>query len=311
MENEMNVVTVPTMAINDPSLSPTPIPDQFSGKWEDMAKDMAAMAGNGEVTPIEVITPKQDEPMGQVAPVQTAQAPSTVTPEVPDKFKAPDCKLDEGKIIKSYLDLEKAWGRAQSAKNLPQVPFQQAQQQQVQPQATTEPQSFEAQVEQDLKTYGAGPVLARLFQSAREAARADLTNELQDVRSLHENEIRTRELQAIAKHDPFVFTEEGFNTLKSIRESRPWINSSPEPWKQAYREYLADKAMNVQLGNGSQVFMPNPKAVTAPVGPVTAANRAPQSTVKLETQADILNYVATLTKDQEAEFWRRSGFKWK
>ena len=323
MGSDMQATVDNVVAINEPgSVGKVEVPPEFSGKWGDFGKDMAAIAAEqpqpaeaGELTELVVevpappATPEPVQPKAAEVQPEAAATPEQQAQRVPDKFKTPDGQLDQERLLKSYSDAERELKRLQNAARAPlQDPNQAAPNQQATPQV---PQTFEAQLEQDVKAKGIGPVLAQLFYAARESALQGAMQEIEGLREVHEQQVRGEELKAIAKRDPWVFTQEGLTTLTEIRKTRPWVNQSPEPWKEAYRSFLADRAMGISSGNGQQVQTPTPKAATAPPGSVAAANRTVEPTIKLDTQEAILAHVATLPKDKEAEFWKKAGFKWR
>ena len=99
---------------------------------------------------------------------------------------------------------------------------------------------------------------------------------------------------------------EGFETLARLRQDRPWINQSPMPWTEAYRQHLGDQEMKRRLG--ASVSTPTPKPVTAPPPPVTAAPRAPaQPALNLNDPDAITRATAGMTPDQEDAFWASQG----
>ena len=323
MGSDMQATVDSVVEINDPgNIGKIEVPPEFSGKWGDFGKDMAAIAAEqpqpakaGELTELVVetpappTTPEPTQPKAAEVQPEAAATPEIKAQSVPDKFKTPDGQLDQERLLKSYSDAEKELKRLQNAQRTP-AQDQLAPAQPATPQVQQVPQTFEAQLEQDVKARGIGPVLAQLFYAARESALQGSMQEIQGLREVHENQIRGEELKAIAARDPWVFTREGLQTLTDIRKTRPWVNGSPEPWKEAYRSFLADRAMGSN-GNGQQVQTPTPKAPTAPPGSVGAANRTVEPVLHLDSQEAILAHVATLPPDKEAEFWKKAGFKWK
>lgn len=252
-------------------------PPQFSGKPQDFEKDMALLAQQQGMTvaPPEAPALNPEPQTGQPDQPQ-AQEPQPV--EVPDKFKKPDGSVDTDKLDKSTQNLAEKLAKfrqmerdftQQSQKAKPPVQPVQS----VSEAISEVPKTFEEQIEADLKKEGAGKVLAKLFAAAKEAAKAEALTDVNDLRQQAELDRRQREVERIAQVDPWVLSEQGMNTLFKIRQDKPWLNGAPSPMEAAYREYVADQALTQR--RGSQVSMPNPRGVTAPVVPATPVNRAP------------------------------------
>lgn len=278
----------------------------------------------GEVGPIEVDSNQQVQ---ETLPLP-AQSPALQTEsadkqqELPSnlrKFANKDGTLNREKLVKSYLELEKTLKRSQN-QNMAQVqpPDMIAPVQPVQQPMFVAPTPISNQVAIDLQSQGfdantaqrLAPVMVKLAEAQYAAAVTQAESSIESLRQNHEERIRREELQAIAEHDPMVFTDEGFQILKSYREAKPWINQSPEPWKEAYRQYVADRAMQgiTQKIAGQQVYTPNPKAVTAPPAPVTAASRAMAGVLpKFENIGQLNSYLDKLTHSQQEAFWNLQG----
>lgn len=320
---EMSVETPQEVQVGAPIVSELLAPKvEISGKWSDFASDMAKLAdeqGQAEASlplaqpvpavELQAVPTQPEQPQAVVTQPEVKPEAKPVEAKVPDKFLRPDGTPDVERLTKSYLAAEKELKRAQNrAPQAPQAP----QLSQSAPEATPETTPFAAQLDKDIQQYGAGRVLERLFSAAKDAARSEALQEVHGLREKAEDESRVRELEAIAKRDPFVFSEEGLRVLTAYRQDKPWINASPEPWKEAYRQYLADRQERAMTQTpGQQVSTPNPTKATAPITPVAAAGRVMSApTVKLDSKEDILTYVKTLKPEQEAEFWKKSGFKW-
>lgn len=296
----MEVVTVPQVQIGGDALPPAN-GKGFSGDWKNMSQDLANIAAEisakqpqvQDTTPIMEPVQPQDKPTDQAI-----AAPATPeTAKVPDKFLKSDGTVDQDRLLRSYVEAEKALKRAQ---NKPDQAYQ--------PEPTTAvPGSFEAEIETDLQKLGAGKTLAKLFNAARQAGYQDARAEIGSFVERFEDYARTTELRAIGERDPWVFTDQGFNTLKSIREGNPWLNASPEPWKTAY--LLAKGQGVISTSPTSQVQTPTPKAVTAPPAPVTAADRTAPQTLKINDPNQLKTYLANLTPDQEKAFWSKFGLR--
>lgn len=314
------------------------VSDNFSDNWADMGKEMAkidleqggqpqAQAAPQVPEPAPVVEPQQPAvtepvqppaPASQPAPEATATQEPTKPVAVPDKFKDASGSLDQEKVLKAYNESVKEMFRAQEAEKrarqavqapvVPPVPVQP-----VQPQ----PSSLDIQLAQRLASRGLdpqvsnilGPEMAEIGRMAYEAARAEAEARFEQVHQAQVERQQQDELAAIAKNDPWVFSPEGFNTLTQIRQSLG-LNS----WRQAYREHLADRALSqMQMQTPSpQVPTPSPKPPTAPPAPVGGAARGSSTSqpVRLQTRQELEAHLATLTEAQEAQFWKRQGYKW-
>ena len=342
--SEMTVSTgVPEVTIGSGSLTGQKAPEGFSGKWSDMASDMAAIAkemGQAEtptqpapVTPQAVVTPTPlPAPATQTVQPQTApqtSAPAAVVPpvaaipEVPEKFRGADGKLDPEKLLKSYSAAEKELGRkanelnqlksAPTAPTPPAIPANAAQ--------TGNPGNLtplELQVARDLFNSGAGyteaqaiataRVQVRLMDAASGLATERAMGEVAQLREAQTEQRRVAELQAIAKTYPEVLTPQGYEALVKVREENPWINASPEPWKTATLIHLGQKGM--LQGQPGAVSIPTPTGAQ-PGQPLPVSPSGPVSNpIQLNTPQQIEAHVKTLTPTQEAEFWKTAGFKW-
>ena len=288
---------------------PTPI--EFSGKGKDFAADMALLKAELEPAPVvPAPTPEATQP--------ATTAPATAPATVPDKFKDAEGNLDAAKLEKStasaqealtkYLALEKELRQKANAvsglKNqAPQIAA---------PNEAPAPATpFAAQLEADMAKYGAGVVLERLFEAAKETAKNEV---LSDVKAEREERLERKsreELSEIAKFDQGVLTPEGLDRLAQIRAERPWMEKAPNPTSEAYKVYLAEQVLKARQ---TGTVLPNPSGLTAqpkavPVGP--APRVVVQSAPKLESQADIEAHIRSLTPAQEAAFWKSRGLRFK
>lgn len=306
---EMQIESVGTTSV-PAATSPNIEPDFKPGNF--MA-DIAKMAAKEAAAAAPVPTPKEE-----VAPVQpeiTATAP-VIAPEVPEKFRGADGLLDAAKVEKStadaqaalekYLAMEKTlrqtMNNVSGLKNA--APSVMAPAEVIAP-----PSSFAAQLEADMAKYGAGAVLERLFEAAKETAKNEV---LGDVRADREERLERKsreELSEIAKHDQGVLTPEGLEALARIRAERPWIEKANNPTSEAYKIYLADSVMKARQQG---TVLPTPKGLTAqpkatPVGP------APRTVVKsaepvLETMEQIEAHLKGMDTAQKAAFYASKGF---
>ena len=306
-DNEvMEVVTVPQVQMGDvvlPAANDKPV----SGEWSDFAQDLANIAAEQsknqpqveEVKPTQVqdTTPKEEPAQPpKIGNDQPTAAPATPeAAKVPDKFLNPDGSVDQDRLLGSYIEAEKALKRAQQKKPEAYVP---------QPAAPVN--SFEAEIEADLQKLGPGKTLAKLFDAARQAGYADAKSELETFVDRFESQARTAELKAIGAKDPWVFTDQGFSALKSIRESNPWVNQAPDPWKTAYLLFKGQSS--ISASPTPQVQTPTPKAVTAPPAPATAAVRT--QPIRIDDPEALKRHLAGLTKEQETKFWDKFGLRY-
>lgn len=283
----------------------------FSGKPEDFARDMEIL--RKAEAPAEPVAAAVETPTEEVTePAQPEATPQAdETPEVPAKFQTKDGKLDEGKLEKAtlsaeqqlakYLELEKQLsrkaqeiGKAKKGETVYTAP---------QAQADPSADPFEVQIESDVQKYGAGKTLAKLFHAAKDAAKAEMMAEVQEIKQYTELAKRERELREIAKNDPWVFSQQGMETLNKYRETHPWLNDSPTPWTAAYKAYLGDQAF--QQRTERQVTTPTPKNVKVPPAPITAAARSSAGTID---QARLVESLKKLTPEQEDAYWQKMGF---
>jgi len=286
----------------------TPAIEGFSGRPEDVEKDMALIKAQMS-KPQEIHAPApivQDPVQNPVVPEpvqpdgnQPPPAPATqqVT-EVPDKFKRADGTVDMEKLTTSYLEAEKALKKAQQA--APRPIQDQA------PGSPAVPNSLESQIEADIKQYGFGRVLVNLHNAAKDAAYAQARSDMDVVLAKNEENNRIAELKSIGEKDPWVLSEKGMNELMAIRQSNPWINQSPEPMRNAY---LFAKGIEVARSKSPapQVQTPNPKEPTPPSAAAGSVVRT--SPQKLDTPQKLQEYLKKLTPEQEQIFWKKQGLR--
>jgi hypothetical protein len=289
------------------------------------------------VTPAPVPVPPAVAPQPQAPPTtvqQPAITPAVVPPaaqvpvvEVPEKFRGPDGKLDEGKILKSYSELEREHSRKANA--LSQSQGQPAAQPQNQaPQGQPIPSNvafsdFEKQVAQDMINVAASlgqqmpPAFAlaqaRIQVSLMEAKhKADTSATFVRVSELEQRlkeQDSQSELKALARDNPWIISPQAMDQLAKIRfEEKPWINHSPTPWADAV-EILKGRGNPLTKGQNAPVI-PNPTG--GQQGQPLPATSAPKAAtpVVLNTPEDVKAYLKTLNPEQEAEFWNKQGLKW-
>jgi len=312
----------------------TPPKAELSFKPEDFAADIEKL--RAEANPASAVEVKPVITPTQAMPAQTTVSPqSAVTPTepeaqdpapvpqavaVPDKFKTPEGTLDKAKLEKSDADADKAllsylakekelkrkMNEVRQAENAylnpgnitPNIPSN-----------ATQPNpnlTFEQQLEADAQSKGFGVVAARLFAAAQEAAVEQMRKELNPLKQGFEDVATTRQLEAIGKSDPWVYTEEGVNSLTQILEEQPYLWQAPDPYKAAYKF----SGRSVIARSNSQVLTPNPTAkATAPVPSAVAANMTPQApSIQLNSKEAIDAHMKTLTTAQQEEFFVKMGF---
>lgn len=302
-------------------------------KPEDYAADIAKLAAEqGLPAPVAgaqpAPTPTQEMP-AQPAPTQ---AQATVTPtetkaqeptpahhvEVPEKFKTPDGALDTARLEKSTADADKALQtylvkEKELKRKINEV--RQAENAYLNPGNLPAPApgntalnpalTFEQQLEADAQSKGFGVVAARLFSAAQEAAVEQMRKELTPIKQGYEEAATTRQLEAIGKSDPWVYTPEGVGALTQILTDQPYLWQAPDPYKAAYMF----SGRSVTARSSSQVLTPTPTAkASAPVPTAVAANMTPQApTIRLDSRDAIDAHMKTLTTAQQEEFFVKMG----
>lgn len=340
--SEMTVSSgVPEVVIGSGSMEGAKPTINLSNDWN---KDLAAMAAESQpqtpaqpelatspaavtTTPAAPVVPAAQQTQPQTAPQASAPAavvpPVAATVEVPEKFRGPDGKLDQEKLLKSYTAIEKEFGRKANEVNaLKANPVSAVPQAQAAPAPVAQPPGnltpLELQVARDLFNSGAGyseaqaiataRVQVRLMEAASGLATERAMGEVSALREAQSAQTRIAELQSLAKNYPDVLTPKGYEDLVKVREENPWLNNSPEPWKAAAQILLGQKSLNGQAGT---VVIPTPTgAQTGQPLPVTPSSPNPTNALQLNTPAQIEAYVKTLTPAQEAEFWTKAGMKW-
>jgi hypothetical protein len=122
-----------------------------------------------------------------------------------------------------------------------------------------------------------------------------------NIEEFAQEQAMAAELKEIVARSPEIMSPKGLEELKRIRAENPEIKS----WKKAYVHYLGEKQFNNVAG--ASPVLPTPKAVTAPMVPVTAgirpttaANGVPVSGAELDRLLD------GLTPAQENAFWAKN-----
>lgn len=328
MEQEQTAVAtaVPEIHVEN---KVNPVPPEISTDPRDFQKEIQKIAEekggklvDGKFVPNPPDGTQVPEPQAAPKPEDsTSQPQAGAQPEVkvPEKFLGKDGQIDQEKLqkstvnaeeaIKKYLEKERELRKLQNeVHGLEKIPPPQPQ---PQPQAQVPGAITPDAINEALRrTSNPGQVMYELAQLAAEdgyrRALSDFRSEIGSIRDRVESDQRTRELKTIADKDPWVFSVEGIQKLSEIRQAKPWLNNAPEPWKEAYLSYLADK----QLGQASQVQMPNPAPTTvkAPATPVGGANRVqaqvPNFSDLANDKARLNAYLDTLTPEQQKSFWK-------
>ena len=309
-----------TLTVPDSAAMPaTPAPTaELSFKPGNLMADLELLRqemGTAETVtapPQAVQVPTKTEPVTK-EPEQSATTPAT---PIPDKFKNPDGTVNQEKIEKSTLNAEEAYAKfaeiekkmrqAQNAvatlKQAPVAPAPAVPQVPITQNLTP----LELTMAQDLINESAALGIqldqrlaiaqARVMAKGLEAKNAYQMDVTTQIRERLEDQDRRMELEVIAKHDQWVLSPEGIETLSRIRQERPHVNASDRPWRTAYREHLADQAMK-QTTQG-QVLNPTPTGQTAkapptPVGPAPRVVVKPSEPV-LQTKEQVDAHLATL-----------------
>lgn len=296
---------------------------EFSGKPGDLEKDLALLAKEQEAAA--PASPEASQ-VAQNQPEITATAPVTV----PEKFKDENGQPDAARIEKSTVDAEVALAKyLEKERALRQKMNEVSQLSKVIPQSTAPVSpaavpvpltAFEIAVANDLineaRAFGYEMPQGQAIAQARvqvKMAEARASHEQSLTESLRiklEDQERRTELESIAKNDPSILSPEGIEALSQIREKNPWINNAPQPWSMAYNLHLAEQTKAARLKG---TVLPTPtgstaKAPPAPVGPAPRVVVAPKGP-DLTSKEDIDSHVKTLTREQEAAFWRSKGLK--
>ena len=308
----------------------TPVKEEsLSFKPEDFANDMAKLAAESD-TPT---TPTADTPapIAEVAPTPPVQPEkATATPEatkveVPEKFQKPDGSIDTEKLAKStlsaeealnkYLTMEKDLKRKQNELRVKDNPYLA----QPAPQAPTAPQipvdvPFSQRVSQDIAAQGVDPALAqalspvliKLFTAAEESAYERSQVRVNNLEQVSAENTTRQQVEAIGKRDPWVYTKEGSDALARILDEQPYLWNAKDPYKAAYVHYKGNQSVASQ--SVPQVSTATPTArPSAPVPTGHAAAPAPTPVI-LNTKAEIDAHLATLTPQQQSEFFKKQGF---
>lgn len=218
-------------------------------------------------------------------PAQAQQAPPPAPAEIPDKFKTPEGTLDESRLNKSvvelekYLAMEKELSKVKAAQaapqtipqmpygypgmvvpppvpnqgmpQYPQTPYLQA------PYGVQQaPMTFEQKFNQDLSVDPGTSIIA-LTRAVQENIRQESQAKVSELEA-------KLELMELARQDPGILTQSGFERLVNIRQQNPWLSQSPTPWLHAYK-----------LSGGVPRQTPAPYAAQATAAPQQPRTQAP------------------------------------
>ena len=309
--------------------APTPAP-KMDGSRGDFAAFMASQSAPAAPAVESQPVPEQPQP-------ETTKAPATApVTEVPEKFKNPDGTIAEEKVVKSAAHAEQALAKAlelerklrqqqntnaalQRGAPVPAVPTPPA----AVP-ANIPLTPLEIQVAQDLINESAALGLqldqraaiaqARVQVRLMEAKHSAEVSMTESLRVKLEEQDRRRELEMIAKDDPWILSPEGIDALSKIREQFPHINSSVAPWSEAYDKHLALEAKKQRLAGQVPNPTPTARAAQLPATPVQAAPRVvvkaqPEFDTRGKTSEQISAYVASLPKAEQDAFYAKRGIR--
>lgn len=278
---------------------------ELSFNPNDFAADIAKIAAEQGIslnTAVEADVPVVEPPTTPVQPETATVTPEATKPEVPVKFQTPEGNIDIAKVEKStmaadealakYLEKEKELKRKINEVNTQKNAY-------INPPAAIAPtpeiqvnMSFAQQLDEDIKNQGAGVVLAKLFTAAQQAAEEKLRGELDGIKSVNAESQTRLQVEAIGKKDPWVYTQNGLDTLTKILEDQPYLQNAKDPYKAAYLYHKGSQSVVSQ--SSPQVLTPNP--IARPSAPVQTGQAASQTNVSIEGTFD------RMTNNQKAEF---------
>lgn len=311
-ETETNVI-VPAAPEADVKLSFDP--NNFAADMQKLAT-ASGMTIETPQEPIAIPQPTQPAQPEQAAITKPEEATHTEV-AVPEKFKTADGKVDKEKLNKSmanvdetlalYLAKEKELKRKMNEVKAQENAY-------LTPPVTKAPipeapinTNFAAQLEADVARDGFGVVAAKLFTAAQQSAVEQLKGEIDSLKGVNAENTTKQQIEAIGKHDPWVYTPEGLATLTRTLEEQPYLWQAADPYKAAYLYNNGLKNVAASRSN-SQVLTPTPTArPSAPVPTGQAANRTSAPVLKLDTKEAIDNHLKGLTPAQQSEFFKKAG----
>ncbi len=313
-ENNTQDVSSPSNGVGPTGIPP--VDNTLSFANENFAADMAKLEAESKGPAIETpATPTMPEQPVEQAPVTT----EATAVEVPEKFKTPEGKIDTAKVEKSlasaedvlakYLEKEKELKRKMNEvkkAELGLTPEQAANMANIQ----VSPE-FAASFEKDVQTMGLGAAIIRLnaatVKAAEEAAYSRAIKDIEGIKEMAANQTSKQQIEAIGKSDPWVYTEEGVNTLTNLLETQPFLRNAADPYKAAYVFYRGTS--NVASQTAPQVLTPTPQArPSAPIPTGQAAVLSNNPVVRLDSREAIEAYLKKLTPAQQSEFFKKLGY---
>jgi hypothetical protein len=257
---------------------------------------------------------------------ETSPPPEAVKTEVPAKFQDKDGNLDTQKLEKSTRSVEETLAKYREMEKELTKTMQSVAEHKKQAQAPAVPsapsdpnrltfdQVTPEMLKQGIEQNGADAVLRDLRSLYNESKNAPtpypadsaLQERLSALEGMVTAQARADELRAIAKADPYVFTDEGMAELVKIRQKHPHINQSAEPWREAYLRFKGEQALNQ---SAPQVQTPNPtaKAGRVPPTPVNAAAQTQQDRkIDLTSKENLVSELNSMSPEEEAKFWAKA-----
>jgi len=293
-------------------VGPTGIPkveESLSLTNDTFAEDMAKLAASAQAPATPPTPPTMPEQPVEQAPVTT----EATKVEVPEKFKTPDGQIDVAKVEKSYVNAEETLAKYLAKEKELKRAMNEVRQKEnayLNPPATAPTPipvntNFAQQLEADVQREGLGPVLTKLFTASQEAAYEKARAEIEGIKSVTAEQTTKAQIEAIGKNDPWVYSEQGLNTLTSILNNQPYLWQANDPYKAAY---LFHKGMNVASQTAPQVLTPTPQVrPSAPVPTGLAAVPSNNPTVRLDSREAIDSHLKKLNPAQQSEFFKKMG----
>lgn len=294
-------------------VGPTGLPTADAGLSltnDSFAEDMAKLEAQAKAANTATETPTPTTPEQPVEQAPVTQEATKV--DVPDKFKTPEGNIDVAKVEKSlmsaeetlakYLEKEKELKRKMNDTRKAEITAPNMDGIQVSPE-------FAASFEKDVQTMGLGAAVIRLqtatLKAAEEAAYTRAMKDIEGIKEVAANQTTKQQIAEIAKSDPWVYSENGLNTLTAILNNQPYLWQANDPYKAAYLFHKGSVASQTN----PQVLTPNPLVrPSAPVPTGHAAVTSNNPTVKLDSREAIDTHLKKLTPAQQSEFFKKMGF---
>lgn len=322
VETQMNA-PIKTLGVPEISLDPMDFQKELAKIAAEQGLTVDKTSGNAVPVGTPVNTAIQTQPQ-VINAVQAITQPATtqaVTQPIPDKFKTSEGQPDVVKIEKSYMHAEEALKRYQDKESelrRKQAEVQKLQTQQyvpqqngyVPPQTQNNGQFSPAYINERLNALkDPGAVIYEAANLAYIQATADAETkfgaQVQNLQARLEGQDRNRELERIAKDDPWVMSQEGIDVLSQLRAEFPHLNQSPTPWAEAYDKHLAIRSRQGFVASGT-THLPQAQTVKAPPSPVNANASTPSFNLGriAENKSDLNSFLNSLPNDAaRAAFW--------